>query len=330
MTISIRHKPVMAGKVARILLENRGAVFIDATAGSGGHTAALLQQGGINLRVLALDIDPDAIERLKYRFRGDDRVVPVQADFRHLEIVAGQLGFIPADGILADLGQSQEQLDDADRGFSFQREGTLDMRYDRSQALTAGEIINQWEESELTDIFRRVGGERRARAIAQAIVRHRPISTTLQLAGVVRDAVGESFIIKTLSRVFMALRVVTNDELNAIRSLIQVAVDLLNPKGRMVVLSYDSNQDLIVKETFYRLAHPCICPPQFPRCLCGAEPKVKLLTPKPIKADPDEVKSVRAAQIARLRAIEKLPLRPASRGEQYHPETVQNHRFIEH
>ncbi|MFN3822052.1 MAG: 16S rRNA (cytosine(1402)-N(4))-methyltransferase RsmH, partial [bacterium] len=229
------HYPAQGDLVAKFLLETGGERFIDCTAGSGGHIQVLLEKTSRPIKVLALDIDPYAIIRLKERFHHCSNVTVVQGDFRYLERIAGEQRFLPVDGILADLGQSREQLDEPHRGFSFERDGPLDMRYDPHSTITAAHIVNTWTKNDLIKLFHKVGGEHRAVPIVHAIVANRPIHTTEELRAVIESAAGKNFIFKTLSRIFMALRVAVNGELEAIQELLLSSPDLLSPGGRLVV-----------------------------------------------------------------------------------------------
>ena len=284
--------------------------------GAGGHAEALLERGP-EIRLLALDRDPSAIalarERLA-RFAG--RVAFADENFAELDrILTGE----PApDGILADLGVSSMQLSEAARGFSFRRDGPLDMRMSAA-GRTAADVIAEADVSELTRILRAYGEERMAAKIARGIVQERTfggaITGTRQLARIVARAKGARERIDPATRVFQALRIEVNQELLALSSFLASAVARLNARGRLAIISYHSLEDRIVKETFRRETGACLCPPALPTCVCGARRVLKLLTRRPIVASASEVRANPRSRSARLRAAEKLSVSPLPPGE---------------
>ncbi len=279
MTMTLAHRPVLLEATLAALEPGPGKVIVDATFGGGGHTGALLASGA---RVIALDKDPEAIARGRARFAGEERLDLVEADFRELERVLDGLGLERVDGVLADLGVSSYHLDDPRRGFSYRLEGPLDMRMGRGE-LTAADVVNAFDEEELAEILRRYGEEPAARRIARAIVRARPLRTTTELAEVVRRAVGYRRAGHPARKTFQALRIYVNDELGALRALLEASARRLAPGGRLAVISFHSLEDREVKR-FLRES------PEF-------EPLFK----KPVVPRPEEVAENPRARSAKLR-----------------------------
>jgi 16S rRNA (cytosine1402-N4)-methyltransferase len=290
-----------------LLAPERGGFFVDATAGAGGHSAALLERGP-EIRLLALDRDPDALALAGKRLaRFGDRVELVAANFADLdEVLEGR----PApDGILADLGMSSMQLEEGGRGFSFRRDGPLDMRMSK-EGRTAADVVADSDVSELTRILREYGEERMAAKIARGIVQERsergPITSTRQLARIVARAKGTREKIDPATRVFQALRIEVNQELVALSSFLAAASAKLNARGRLAVIAYHSLEDRIVKDVFRRESGACFCPPKLPACVCGARRAFKILTRRPVVASESAVRDNPRSRSARLRAAEKL------------------------
>jgi 16S rRNA (cytosine1402-N4)-methyltransferase len=291
-----------------------GGRYLDGTLGGGGHTRALLEASAPDGRVLALDADPAAIARGEsLRAEYGDRLVLRQANFASLAGAARETGFAPLDGVLLDLGLSSFQLADTARGFSFQQDGPLDMRFGPGAATSAAELVDGAAEEELADILWRYGEERHARRIARAIVREReraPIATTGALAALVARAVphrpGERDRIHPATRTFQALRIVVNGELDALESALDGALATLAPGGRLAVIAFHSLEDRIVKEFMRREATDCICPPRLPVCVCGHRATVRLVTRKGVRPGEAEVAANPRAQSARVRAAERI------------------------
>ncbi len=300
------HKPVLVEKVVEILLDVDGELFIDCTLGAGGHSEALFEAADHPIRILGIDKDPDALSLAAKRLAGRKGITIERGSYVSLDDLAAKHGFIEVDGILADFGQSSDQLEDPARGFSYRTEGPLDMRYDPYSGTTAAEIVNECSRTEIAEIIRCYGQERMANRIAVAIVRSRPLHTTTQLSSVVRKACPGAYIEKTLARVFMALRVFVNDELSTFKELLPKALGLLRIGGRMVFISYDSNQDRIVKEFFRTRSQTCTCPPGLPVCVCDAHPELKILTHRVIKPGTLEIETNPRSRSARLRAAQKI------------------------
>jgi 16S rRNA (cytosine1402-N4)-methyltransferase len=280
---------------------------VDTTVGAGGHAEELLQRSP-EIRLLALDRDPAAITLARARLaRFGNRVEFARENFADLDRVLA--GFPPAAGILADLGVSSMQLEEGQRGFSFRRDGPLDMRMSGT-GRTAADIVATASVEELTRILREYGEERMAAKIARGIVQERvwrgPITGTRQLARIVARAKGTRERIDPATRVFQALRIEVNQELVALGSFLAAAVNRLDARGRLAVIAYHSLEDRIVKETFRRQSGVCLCPRSLPSCVCGARRVLKILTRRPIVPSPAEVSGNPRSRSARLRAAEKL------------------------
>jgi len=308
------HRPVLAEEVMKMLAPRPGSLHVDCTVGGGGHTERILEAASPDGRVLGLDADPAAIARVGERLaRFGDRLVLRQANFRSLEEVAPGAGFGAVDGILLDLGLSSFQLADAERGFGFRAGGPLDMRFDPARGEPAAALLARLDEAALADLFRRYGEEPRARRIARAIVDARataPIETAEQLAAVVERAVprrpGPRGRIHPATRVFQALRIAVNGELDALAAVLLASLDLLRPGGRLVVLSYHSLEDRIVKRFVAAERRGCTCPPAFPVCVCGRAPRLRSVGPQPAVPSDAEVAANPRARSARLRTAERL------------------------
>lgn len=302
------HVPVLLHEILELLQPRPGGKYIDATFGGGGHTKAILEVLGKQGRVLAIDANPSAVKDAPH----DERLTLVQENFRAISTIASRLSISGVDGILFDLGLSSDLLVDPLRGFSFQTEGPLDMRLDQGQHLNAFEIVNGWAEPRLAQVFETFGEERFARRIAKTIVNSRrtnPVRSTIELAAAVRAAVPGKFRKKSqdvVRRIFQALRIAVNDELDSLERALPDAFELLATGGRMVVISFHSLEDRIVKHYFQTLARGCVCPPEFPECRCGKSPQGRILTRKPITATPAEQTENPRAASAKLRAIEKV------------------------
>jgi len=308
------HLPVLAEEVMRMLAPRPDSLHVDCTVGGGGHTERILEAASPDGRVLGLDADPAAIERVGERLaRFGDRLVLRQANFRDLAEVAPEAGFGAVDGVLLDLGLSSFQLADADRGFGFRTGGPLDMRFDPSRGEPAATLLARLDEADLVDVFRRYGEEPHARRIARAIVEARrttPVETAEGLAALVERTTprrpGPRGRIHPATRVFQALRIAVNDELGALSAVLAAALDLLRPGGRLVVLSYHSLEDRLVKRFVAAERRGCACPPSFPVCVCGRVPRLRPVGPQPVAPSEAEVAANPRARSARLRVAERL------------------------
>jgi 16S rRNA (cytosine1402-N4)-methyltransferase len=308
------HLPVMVVEVIDVLAPAAGSLQIDGTVGGGGHTRRILEANSPDGRLLGLDADQAAIARTRQRLSDyGDRLVLRQANFEELGTVAEEEGFSPADGILLDLGLSSFQLAERERGFSFRAEGPLDMRFDTSRGKPASEIIARLSEVELTDLFRRFGEEPQARRIARAIVEARgrsPITTAVELAELIERAApapprGRRRV-HPATRVFQALRIYVNRELEVLPLALEAAVQVLRPGGRLAVLSYHSLEDRIVKRFINRERRGCICPPEAPVCVCGRTPRLAPIGSQPRRPGAAEIERNARARSALLRAARRL------------------------
>ena len=306
----MRHEPVLLTQVLDHLRPPReDAIVVDATVGLGGHAEALLRVHA-RLRLVAIDRDPEALERSRERLRPfADRVTFVRGRHESLIEILKQLDLDKIGGILADLGVSSMQLDDAGRGFSFRSEGPLDMRMG-PDSTAASEIVNTFDEHELAKIIREWGQEPMAKRIAHAIVAARieaPIETTTRLAEIIRSVKRAKFNdIDPSTLTFQALRIAANAELVELETFIDDAVSVLEPRARIAVISFHSLEDRIVKLAFRRLEGQCVCPPGMPVCGCGAKAIVKALTGRPLTASEEEVDRNPRSRSAKLRVAEKL------------------------
>jgi len=306
------HEPVLLNECLEALAIRPEGAYVDGTLGRAGHAreiAARLTTG----RLIAIDRDQAALDAAPARFGPlIDRVTLVHGNFRELRKILEVMGLDAVDGMLFDLGVSSPQLDDAARGFSYMHDAPLDMRMDRSAGLSASDVVNTWGERELRDILWKYGEERYAGLIAAAIVRARgqvPIETTLQLVEIIRSAMPAAALREKqhpAKRSFQAIRIAVNDELGAVEELLENAVSLLKPGGRLAVISFHSLEDRIVKTAFAAAAKGCTCPPDFPVCVCGKKPQVRLVQRRPIMAGEEELARNPRARSAKLRVAEKL------------------------
>ncbi|HEY8490893.1 MAG TPA: 16S rRNA (cytosine(1402)-N(4))-methyltransferase RsmH [Dehalococcoidia bacterium] len=301
------HTPVMVEEVLRALNVQPGGRYVDCTVGAGGHAAAVLEAASPGGLLLGLDADPGALRLAGARLAPHgDSVRLVQANFRDVARVCHQYNFAPVHGILFDLGLSSMQLAE-ERGFSFQVEAPLDMRFGPDQALTADEIVNTWPEDRLADLLWRFGEEPLSRRIARQIVRSRPIRTTTQLAKAVEQAAGGARKrIHPATKTFQALRIAVNQELDNLIEALEASRGLLGFGGRVVVISFHSLEDRIVKQFFRREAQGCVCPPRTPVCTCGHRPTLKPVTKGAVTPSPAEIAANPRARSARLRAAERI------------------------
>ena len=303
------HIPVLLAETLQVLAPRPQGFYIDATLGGGGHAEAILEASAPAGRLLGLDADPRAIQRVSERLAGfASRITLVQSNFRHIAAVAREHGFQQVDGILFDLGVSSYHFEDATQGFSFSKEGPLDMRMDPTSGPSAADIVNTLDADDLADILYRYGEERRSRRIARAIVANRPVTTTTQLADIVVRAVGRKpgTRLHPATRTFQALRIYVNDELGALEEALPQAVDLLKPGGVLAVITFHSLEDRIVKHYFRQESRDCICPPHTPICTCGHQAQIKEIHRKGLTPSPDEIARNPRSRSARLRAVRKL------------------------
>ena len=306
------HLPVMTREVVDGLIAAESGVYLDGTLGEGGHSLAMLRADPQPRLVLGVDLDGRSVATATGRLSPfGARFLGLQGNYADMVSLARQQGVTEVDGVLLDLGFSSRQVDRPGYGFSFQSDGPLDMRYDAAQPLDAAAVVNASSEPELAGILREFGEEPRARAIARAIVRERavrPISSTAQLASLVEGIVGRrrGRGVHPATRVFQALRIAVNGELDNLRAGLVAAVELLKPKGRLAVISYHSLEDRIVKSFLARASTACICPPGLPECVCGHRAEMEIINRRVIRPPVEEVDSNPRSRSARLRLSRKI------------------------
>ena len=310
---TLAHRPVLLRETIELLAAEQGGMFVDCTVGLGGHSEAILETSR-DAQVLGIDRDDEALEFARERLKPfGPRFRSVHADFRELTRVLATAKIKQARGILADLGASSLQLDSPVRGFSFRHDAALDMRMDAAgDEETAAELLGRLSEVEIARIIFEYGEERHSRRIARRIVERRergqPVSTTRDLAELVERAIGpvKQRRIHPATRTFQALRIAVNRELEGLDEFVSSAVDLLEPEGRLAVISFHSLEDRIIKRTFSKLSGHCQCPPRLPECKCGARRVVEILTRRPVTPSASEIAENSRARSAKLRACQKL------------------------
>jgi 16S rRNA (cytosine1402-N4)-methyltransferase len=306
----IPHQPVLYHEVLEYLAPVSGGKYVDGTLGAGGHARGVLENTAPDGRLLGLDLDPEALVIARQRLLTfGERAVIRQASYRQAAAILQDMKWVPVQGILLDLGVSSMQIDQGRRGFSFMENGPLDMRFDPYKGPSAADLVNNCSETELARIIWEYGEERYSRRIARAIVDARPLRTTAELAKLVSRCVpGHAEKIHPATRTFQALRIATNQELEAIKASLPELVNILAPGGRIAVISFHSLEDRIVKRFFKRESRDCICPPEQPICTCQHQAALTILTKKPIRAKEKEQTENPRARSAKLRAAEKRPV----------------------
>ena len=306
------HRPVLLDECIEALAIRPDGVYLDGTLGRAGHSREIVKRLTTG-RLICVDRDQAALDAAEARLADwMDKVTLVHSNFDRVADILDELGLRGADGMLFDLGVSSPQLDDASRGFSYMADAPLDMRMDRSEGLTAADVVNTWPQEELRRILQQYGEERYAPSIAAAIVRRRqerPIATTLELVEVVKSGMPAKALKEKqhpAKRSFQAIRIAVNDELASVDRMLQGAVPRLNRGGRLAVITFHSLEDRIVKNALAQFARGCICPPDFPVCVCGRTPDVKLTPKKPILPSEREIEENSRARSAKLRVAEKL------------------------
>lgn len=303
------HVSVLSQQVVEALRPETAMILADLTLGDGGHSLALLQRMPLQGRVVALDLDRDAIRRAQLRLEEfSTRFFPMQGNFREVKNLFQQAGIEQVDGLVADLGISSLQVTDASKGFSFSAKGPLSMRMDGASWGTAEQVINESDEKRLADIIWQYGEERNNRKIAAALVRARgqsPIRDTERLAQVIKGVVPGRYAIKTLARVFQAFRIYVNDELENLRAMLPQALALLRSGGRAVFISYHSLEDKEIKFFMHSHQQPCICPPSLPICVCHRTADIKIIG-RMISVAAEEREKNKSSRSARMRVLEKL------------------------
>ena len=309
--MEFHHISVLLEETIAALAIRPDGIYVDGTAGGGGHSSRIAQQLTTG-RLIALDKDPDAVAAATARLAPyGERAMVLQRDFADVAQVLGELGIPAVDGILLDLGVSSHQLDTPERGFSYQHDAPLDMRMSQ-KGLSAYDLVNTMEEKGLAEIIRRYGEEKFAARIAARIVEARrqgPVETTGQLAQIVKEAIPAAARREgghPAKRTFQALRIAVNDELDNLSRCLDTAFDCLAPGGRFAVITFHSLEDRITKQAFAGYCRGCTCPPDFPVCVCGKKPRARLVTRKPVEASAQELEENNRSRSARLRVIERL------------------------
>ena len=307
------HTPIMVSEVLSLLEPQRGGVFVDGTLGGGGHAEAVLSAMPSSGRLFGIDRDDDALRAASARLsRFGERFTAIKGNFFDMKALLAARGVTAVDGILLDLGVSSYQLDAKERGFSYKAEARLDMRMDQNAPLSAYEVVNTWSEQALTEIFCEYGEEKFSKRIANRIVEARktaPIETTTQLAELIKNAIPAKFRNEPqhpARRCFQAIRIAVNGELDGLEEAIRSAHDLLNPGGRLAILTFHSLEDRIVKNVFRSFENPCTCPKSAPVCICGKKPTATVLTRHPLVASEQEQQENTRSTPAKLRAIVRI------------------------
>ncbi len=309
---SFSHIPVLFKETIEGLKIKEDGIYIDGTVGGAGHSTGIAQRLGKNGRLICLDQDNDAIETARERLKTfGEKVTVIKSNYSQIGKVAQDLQIEKVDGILIDIGVSSYQLDNVERGFSYMKDAPLDMRMDRDNPLSAKEVVNSYSEDELFGIIKEYGEERFAKSIASRICQSRkekPIETTMELAGIIRSAIPAKYRqngANPAMRTFQAIRIEVNDELGILERSLDDMIALLKDGGRLAVITFHSLEDRIVKNAFRTAENPCICPPQFPVCVCGRKSKGRVITKKPLIPDEGEIEKNIRAHSAKLRIFER-------------------------
>jgi 16S rRNA (cytosine1402-N4)-methyltransferase len=310
--MSFEHKPVLLREVIEGLNIRPNGIYVDGTLGGAGHSFEIVRRLSLDGRLVGIDRDEAAVEAAAKRLEPyADRVTIVRGNYLDTPSILQDLGIGSMDGMLLDIGVSSHQFDEADRGFSYREDAPLDMRMDRRDQITAADVVNGYSEAELFRIIRDYGEDQFAKNIAKHIVIYRqkkPVETTLELSEIIRGAIpakmreGKGHPAK---KTFQAIRIEVNHELEILKDSIDSLIDLLAPGGRLCIITFHSLEDRIVKNAFRTAEDPCICPKDFPVCVCGRKPKGKVITRKPVTASAEELEENNRAHSAKLRIFEK-------------------------
>lgn len=304
------HKAVLYDEVIENIIVDKDAIYLDCTLGGGGHSMGILENSTKNSKIIAIDQDQNAIDYVNSNINGyEDKIKIFRNNFQNMDTVIYLAGYEKVDRILMDIGVSSKQLDDMSRGFSYKYEAKLDMRMDTSKKLSAYEVINEFSEKELADIIYKYGEEPKARKIASYIVRTREtknIETTTELANIVIKAIGKKMKKHPAKRTFQAIRIYVNNELEVLEKAIDKAINLLNNNGRLLIITFHSLEDRIVKEKFRYYENPCSCPKDIPICVCNKKSYGRILNKKAIVANSDELDENNRAHSAKLRIFERI------------------------
>ena len=303
------HKPVLFDEVMENIISEGDAVYVDCTLGGGGHTEGMLERSSTESKVIGIDQDKEAINFAKERLKKYGNKIEIfQDNFRNLDTVIYLAGHNKVDRILMDIGVSSNQLDNLERGFSYRYDAKLDMRMDRNLKISAYEVVNDFSEKEIADIIYKYGEEPKSRKIAKNIVEYRKnkkIETTLELSEIIIKSIGKSMKKHPSKRTFQAIRIFVNKELEVLEEALDKAVNLLNNNGKLLVITFHSLEDRMVKEKFREYENPCTCPPEIPICVCNKKSLGKVVTRKPITAKKSELNENNRAHSAKLRIFER-------------------------
>ena len=307
------HKPVLFDEVMENIISEGDAVYVDCTLGGGGHTEGMLERSSTESKVIGIDQDKEAINFAKERLKKYGNKIEIfQDNFRNLDTVIYLAGYNKVDRILMDIGVSSNQLDNLERGFSYRYDAKLDMRMDRNLKISAYEVVNDFSEKEIADIIYKYGEEPKSRKIAKNIVEYRKnkkIETTLELSEIIIKSIGKSMKKHPSKRTFQAIRIFVNRELEVLEEALDKAVNLLNNNGKLLVITFHSLEDRMVKEKFREYENPCTCPPEIPVCVCNKKSLGKVITKKPIIAKESELNENNRAHSAKLRIFERKEYR---------------------
>lgn len=307
--MNVIHTPVMVKECCDFLLTDRKGIYFDGTIGFGGHATAMLQQLDANAKYIATDVDQFAFDHSNKLFKDDKRVKLYNLNFSNISVIASLEQVSGFNGVFADLGVSSYQLDSPSEGFSYRNDTPLDLRLDKKRNFSAADYLNSCEESELTKILFEYGEEKNAKKISRAIIQKRnssPIKTTKEIVSIIEELTPPNYVNKSLSRVFQALRIYINDELNVLKKFLEESIESILKGGRIAVLTFHSLEDRIVKEFFKYENLSCVCPKDFPVCRCEKVSRLKILTKKPVVPSFEEIKANRRARSAKLRVAERI------------------------
>lgn len=303
------HKPVLFDEVIDNIITEKKAVYVDCTLGGGGHTEGILEKSSDNSVVIGIDQDMEAIGYVKKRLeKYGDKLQVFQDNFRNIDTIVYFAGYDKVDRILMDIGVSSNQLDNIERGFSYRYEAKLDMRMNKDLSISAYDVVNKFSEKEIADIIYKYGEEPKSRKIAKNIVEYRKnkkIETTVELSDIIIKSIGKSMKKHPSKRTFQAIRIFVNKELEVLEEALDKAVNLLNKGGKLLVITFHSLEDRMVKEKFRKYENPCVCPPEIPVCVCDKKSLGKVITKKPIVAKDEELETNNRAHSAKLRIFER-------------------------
>jgi 16S rRNA (cytosine1402-N4)-methyltransferase len=303
------HTPVLLKESVDFLITEKNGIYFDATLGFGGHSEEILKRISEESLLISADVDSKAFNFTKKKFKEEKRIKIYNFNFNQIDIISKIESIDSYNGIIADLGVSSYQLDATEAGFTYRKETKLDLRMDKRKIISAYDIVNSFSEEDLQKIFYEYGEEKNSKRIAKEIVRKRgvnKIETTKDLSDIISELTPPKYLIKTLSRIFQALRIYVNEELSNLKLFIEKSVSVLKKSGRLVIISYHSLEDRIVKESFKYEELDCICPKDFPVCRCNKEQRLKILTRKPVIPSPEEIKINRRARSAKMRVAERV------------------------